>query len=249
MKLNPRFEISLIIYSAVCLSSLLCITSIIYNNTYAFSKLSSVVSSDPFPNAFYYNNKLKGSDFVALGNLNSLLYKDISFNASANNISQSNVCNNNTAIAMNKTGQNLNILPPDISLIHGGKKYYVGNLLDYKYREGMSLSLLKLPLKKINASLPSKRIVVLKGDCLGFSIENDPSALPPASISVDAYPYNAQGKSQVLAITQNAKSIFFKTNLSEGQYVILVVATWLPGNENVSGYEEYNFVINVKDGK
>ena len=246
MKLKTKSEISFVIYTAVCLSSLLCITSIIYNNSFAFNKLTSMILSNPFSNVYIYNDKLKeNNNFVKLEDLNNL-YKSISFNTLTNNKSQSTICNNNTVVAMNKIGQSLNILPPNISLIHDGKKYYIGNLLNYKYREGLSLSQLKLPLKKINSSLPSKSIVVVKGDCLGFSIENDPSALPPASISVDSY--DAQGKSQVLATTQNSKSVFFKTNLSEGPYVILVVATWLPGNEDVSGYEEYNFLINVKDG-
>ncbi len=246
MQIKTRIGILLITYTAICLSSLLCITQIIHNEAFSYNKLSSAILSDPFSHIYNHNGKLKDSTFVTFGDLDNIPYKDISFNTSTSNRSQTNVCNNNTAIATNKTGQNLNILPPNISMIHNGKKYYTGNLLNYKYREGVSLSQLKLPMKKINSSLPRNSIVVLKGDCLGFVIENDPSALPPDSLSVDAY--KVQGKSQVLAIAQNAKSVFFKTNLSEGQYVILVVVTWLPGNEDVSGYEEYNFLINVKDG-
>ena len=244
---KQEWELYLITYTAICLSSLLCITQIIHNEAFSYNKLSSVTVSDPFSNIYNQNSKVKDSIFVTFGNLNNIPYKDISFNTSTSNKSQTNVCYNNTTNTPNKTGQNLNILPPNISMIHNGKKYYTGNLLNYKYREGVSLSQLKLPMKKINSSLPRNSIVVLKGDCLGFAIENDPSSLPPDSLSVDAY--KVHGNSQVLAIAQNTKSIFFKTNLSEGQYVILVVVTWLPGNEDVSGYEEYNFLIKLKDGK
>lgn len=180
---------------------------------------------------------------------NNYVSRMISFNAVDNGGNYTNNCNKGNIDANSKTKPiTPHVLPPKIVMMYNGKEYDVGNLINSKYREGITLSQLQIPPEKINTLLPNVSTTIVKGSCLGFVIKNDPLALPPSSISANAY--NIQGKAvNVLSTIEHSKSTFFNINLNQGKYILLVVATWLPGSEKVTGYEEYIYLINIVDGK
>ena len=39
----------------------------------------------------------------------------------------------------------------------------------------------------------------------------------------------------------------FRTSLNSGNYIFVAAATWLPGNEYVTGYVVYKFVVSMND--
>jgi hypothetical protein len=163
----------------------------------------------------------------------------------SNNVFLSTKCSNNSSNAFNNTNNIIsNVLPPKILMAYNGKEYDTGNLFGSKYREGISFSQLQIPQEKITSHLPNNTLTITNGSCLGFVVQNDPLHTP-SSISVDAY--NEQGHAlKVLSLIENSKRIFFNIDLNEGKYIILVVATWLPASQKVTGYVEYVFVVDVK---
>lgn len=178
------------------------------------------------------------------GNRKVLSLTDSNTNKSNNTILLTK-CNNNRSNTFNNTNNIIsNVLPPKIIMEYNGKGYDIGNLFSSKYREGASFSQLQIPQEKITSNLPNYTMTIINGSCLGFLVKNDP--LPaPSSLSVNVY--NEQGHAlKVLSLIENSKRIFFNVGLNEGKYILLVVATWLPTIEKVTGYEEYIFVVDVK---
>lgn len=153
-----------------------------------------------------------------------------------------------TNINILKNGQRKiinNVLPPLIVMVYNGKEYQIGNLIDAKYRVGIPFTDLSLPSKNITTFLSNAEINIVNGSCLGFVIKNYPLLLPPSSMSITAYDTNGKAE-KVLYANKNNTMAFFNVNLKEGKNIFLVVATWLPRSEKVTGYEEYIFIVNIK---
>ncbi len=72
-------------------------------------------------------------------------------------------------------------------MFYNGKEYNTGNLINAEYREGTSFARLHIPIEKVTTILPNQSINITSGSCLGFIMKNDPSALPPSSMSINAY--------------------------------------------------------------
>ena len=165
-----------------------------------------------------------------------------------NNATPPTKCHNSNFF-LNKTNTILaNVLPPKIVMVYDGKQYDTGYLFSSKYRAGSSFSQLQIPPERIISNVPNKSLIVINGSCLGFVIQNDPLTKTPSSLSVNAY--SAQGHAlKVLSSVEHSKSNFFNVSLDEGKYILLVVATWLPEDQKVTGYVEYNFLIDVRNSK
>ncbi len=192
------------------------------------------------------NNSIKAVS-NNFNNNDNYIDRMISSNAVVNVESNINKCNNsnsNTTLISHITPNPHNVLPPKIVMTYNGKEFDVGVLLNSKYREDTTFTQLQIPQEKINTHISNNSISLVKGSCVGFIIKNDPLALPPSSISVTAY--DIEGKVvKLITTTEHSKRIFFNIDLNKGKYILLVVATWLPGSEKVTGYEEYNYLINV----
>jgi hypothetical protein len=150
---------------------------------------------------------------------------------------------------LNKTNTiTSNVLPPKIFIVYNGKQHDFGDFFSSKFRAGSSFSQLQIPPERIISSIPNNSVTVVNGSCLGFVIQNDSLTNAPSSLSVNAY--NAQGHAlKVLSEVEHSNSNFFNINLNEGKYILLVVATWLPAEQKVTGYVEYNFLIDVRNSK
>ncbi|MGC1929092.1 MAG: hypothetical protein WA667_08965, partial [Candidatus Nitrosopolaris sp.] len=85
---------------------------------------------------------------------------------------------------------------------------------------------------------------VAEGSCVQFAIKGTPRGLPSSSLAVTAYASNNGTAVKVLNAV-NSHSSIFKMNLVRGTYILLAVATWLPGSEHVSGYVIYKFMVTV----
>jgi hypothetical protein len=165
-----------------------------------------------------------------------------------NNSTQPTKCHNSNFF-LNKTNTIIaNVLPPKIFMIYDGKQYDTGYLFSSKYRAGSSFSQLQIPPERIISNIPNNSLTVINGSCLGFVIQNDSLTKTPSSLSVNAY--SAQGYAlKVLSSVEHSKSNFFNVSLDEGKYILLVVATWLPADQKVTGYTDYNFLIDIRNSK
>jgi hypothetical protein len=74
-------------------------------------------------------------------------------------------------------------------------------------------------------------------------VHGEPAILPSNSLSINAY--TSQGKAVGVLNTTKAASSTFSLNLQEGKYILLAVATWLPGSEDVTGYAIFSYMVNV----
>jgi hypothetical protein len=137
----------------------------------------------------------------------------------------------------------VNVLPPKIVMNYGGKVYQ-GELSESKFRGGETISQLHIPPRNVTTNLPSKIVDVKEGSCVQFAIIGTPRLLPPSSLAVTAYASNNGTAVKVLNAV-NSHSSIFRMNLVRGTYILLAVATWLPGSEHVSGYVIYKFMVTV----
>ncbi len=63
----------------------------------------------------------------------------------------------------------VNVLPPKIVMIYGGKVYQ-GELSESKFRGGETISELHIPPRNVTTNLPSKIVHVKEGSCVQFAI-------------------------------------------------------------------------------
>jgi hypothetical protein len=147
----------------------------------------------------------------------------------------------NTSIINTIRIPKVNVLPPKMVMIYGGKVYQ-GKLSESKFRGGETISELHIQPKKVTANLPSKVVHVKEGSCVQFAIIDTPKLLPPSSLAVTAYDRNNGTAVKVLTAV-NSHSSIFRLNLVRGNYILLGVGTWLPRSEHVSGYAIYKFVV------
>ena len=133
-------------------------------------------------------------------------------------------------------------LPPRIVMVYDGIQHR-GVLVSYKYRHGYTFGQLDIPAEKVTALLPSDVVNIKKGSIVRFFAKGDPAILPSNSLSISAY--TNQGKAVGVLNTTKAASSTFSLNLQEGKYILLAVATWLPGSEDVTGYAIFSYMVNV----
>jgi hypothetical protein len=133
-------------------------------------------------------------------------------------------------------------LPPRIVMAYDGIQHR-GVLVSYKYRHGYTFGQLDIPAEKVTALLPSDIVNIKKGSIVRFFAKGEPAILPSNSLSINAY--TSQGKAVGVLNTTKAASSTFSLNLQEGKYILLAVATWLPGSEDVTGYAIFSYMVNV----
>jgi hypothetical protein len=133
-------------------------------------------------------------------------------------------------------------LPPRIVMVYDGIQHR-GVLVSYKYRHGYTFGQLDIPAEKVTALLPSDMVNIKKGSIVRFFAKREPAILPSNSLSINAY--TVQGKAVGVLNTTKAASSTFSLNLQEGKYILLAVATWLPGSEDVTGYAIFSYMVNV----
>jgi hypothetical protein len=133
-------------------------------------------------------------------------------------------------------------LPPRIVMVYNGIQHS-GVLVSYKYRHGYTFGQLDIPAEKVTALLPSDIVNIRKGSLVQFFAKGDPQILPSNSLSIDAY--NSQGKAVGVLNTTKASNSTLALNLNEGKYILLAVATWIPGSEDVTGYAIFSYMVNV----
>jgi hypothetical protein len=133
-------------------------------------------------------------------------------------------------------------LPPRIVMVYNGIQH-PGVLVSYKYRHGYTFGQLDIPAEKVTALLPSDVVNIKKGSIVRFFTKGEPAILPSNSLSINAY--TSQGKAVGVLNTTKAASSTFSLNLQEGKYILLAVATWLPGSEDVTGYAIFSYMVNV----
>ena len=133
-------------------------------------------------------------------------------------------------------------LPPRIVMVYDGIQHR-GVLVSYKYRHGYTFGQLDIPAEKVTALLPSDVVNIKKGSIVRFFAKREPAILPSNSLSINAY--TSQGKAVGVLNTTKAASSTFSLNLQEGKYILLAVATWLPGSEDVTGYAIFSYMVNV----
>lgn len=90
------------------------------------------------------------------------------------------------------------------------------------------------PTEKVTALHPSDVVSIKKGSSVQFFAKGGPQILPPTGLSIDAY--TSQGKPVSVLNTTKAPSSTIGLNIVEGKYILLATATWIPGNEDVTGY-------------
>ena len=133
-------------------------------------------------------------------------------------------------------------LPPRIVMVYDGIQHR-GVLVSYKYRHGYTFGQLDIPAEKVTALLPSDVVNIKKGSIVRFFAKGEPAILPSSSLSINAY--TSQGKAVGVLNTTKAASSTFPLNLQGGKYILLAVATWLPGSEDVTGYAIFSYMVNV----
>jgi hypothetical protein len=185
---------------------------------------------------FYFN----GITESALAQLSTTTTTDKSTPINAN--SNNSKCLNSSIINAIRIPK-VNVLPPKMVMIYGGKVYQ-GKLSESKFRGGETISELHIQPRKVTANLPSKIVDVKEGSCVQFTIIGTPTVLPPSSLAVTAYDRNNGTAVKVLTAV-NSHSSISRMNLVRGNYILLGVGTWLPRSEHVSGYAIYKFVVKV----
>jgi hypothetical protein len=218
-----------------------------FNYSYVSSKYSSnslniawkpVMLTITLMVLLFYFNGITESALAALSATNITTNKFLSTNASSNDSKCST-----TSIINGIRISKVNVLPPKMVMIYGGKVYQ-GKLSESKFRGGETISELHIQPKKVTANLPSNAVHVKEGSCVQFAIIGTPRLLPPSSLAVTAYDHNNGTAVKVLTAV-NSHSSIFRVNLVRGNYILLGVGTWLPRSEHVSGYAIYKFVVKV----
>jgi hypothetical protein len=133
-------------------------------------------------------------------------------------------------------------LPPRIVMTYNGMQH-PDVLVSYKYRHGYTFGQLDIPAKKVTTSLPSDVVNIKKGSSVQFIAKGTPPILSPSSMSIDVY--TSQGEPVNVLNTTKSTSSAVALNLSEGKYILLATATWLPRNEDVTGYAIFSYMINI----
>ena len=134
-------------------------------------------------------------------------------------------------------------LPPKIVMVYNGTQHPGWLLISYKYRHGYTFGQLDIPAKNVTALLPADVVTIKKGSSIQFFAKRNPAILPPSSLSIDAY--TSQGKAVgVLNITKGTSSNV-ALNLTQGKYILLATATWIPRSEDVTGYTIFSYLINI----
>jgi len=64
---------------------------------------------------------------------------------------------------------------------------YLGELSQYKYREGETLSDLGIVPENISSQLPAETVELRNGTCVEFAMRGTPRSLPPDSLDISAY--------------------------------------------------------------
>ncbi|HYY49261.1 MAG TPA: hypothetical protein VE643_00180, partial [Nitrososphaeraceae archaeon] len=67
----------------------------------------------------------------------------------------------------------------------------------------------------------------------------------PSSLAVTAY-YAINGTAAAVLDATDYDNTIFRMNLNSGNYILIAVATWLPGSEGVTGYVIYKFVVSIE---
>jgi hypothetical protein len=135
----------------------------------------------------------------------------------------------------------VNVLPPKIMMNYAGVEYR-GELSEAKYRAGINFPELHIRPQNISSNLPSNIVHVKKDSCIQFLIVGRPKLLPLSSLAVTAYSAINGIAAKVLDATDYDSSVF-RINLNSGNYIL---ATCLPGSEEVTGYVIYKFVVSVE---
>jgi hypothetical protein len=99
--------------------------------------------------------------------------------------------------------------------------------------------------KKLVSSCSSNLVHIKKDSCVQFLITGSPKLLPPSSLAVTAY-YDINGTAAEVLDASDNDNTRFRMNLNSGKYILVARATWLPENEDVTGYVIYKFVVNVE---
>lgn len=106
------------------------------------------------------------------------------------------------------------------------------------------------PGPNLTAVLPEQTVNITKGSSIRFTIEgNTQPEIQPDSLSVTAYDTNGNAI-KLLTLVSDDKSDSFKVDLTNGEYILLATAVWLPGEEVaryliVGGSVVYAYKINV----
>ena len=153
-------------------------------------------------------------------------------------------CTISAPLNANSSGLNVNVLPPKILMNYAGI-VYPGNLSEAKYRAGINFPELHIRPQNISANLPSNIVHIKNGSCIQFVIVGTPKLLPPSSLAVTAY-YAINGTAAAVLDATDYDNTIFRMNLNSGNYILIAVATWLPGSEDVTGYVIYKFVVSVE---
>lgn len=144
----------------------------------------------------------------------------------------------------NRSRLNVNVLPPKILMNYAGI-VYSGDLSEAKYRAGINFPELHIRPQNVSANLPSNIVHIKNDSCIQFVIVGTPKLLPPSSLAVTAY-YAINGTAAAVLDATDYDNTIFRMNLSKGNYILIAVATWLPGSEDVTGYVIYKFVVSIE---
>jgi len=153
-------------------------------------------------------------------------------------------CTISAPLNANSSGLNVNVLPPKILMNYAGI-VYPGNLSEAKYRAGINFPELHIRPQNISANLPSNIVHIKNGSCIQFIIVGTPKLLPPSSLAVTAY-HAINGTAAAVLDATDYDNTIFRMNLNSGNYILIAVATWLPGSEDVTGYVIYKFVVSIE---
>lgn len=169
----------------------------------------------------------------------------ISTNGTGSNTNNGrSTCTISAPLNANGSGLNVNVLPPKILMNYAGI-VYPGNLSEAKYRAGINFPELHIRPQNISANLPSNIVHIKNGSCIQFVIVGTPKLLPPSSLAVTAY-YAINGTAAAVLDATDYDNTIFRMNLNSGNYILIAVATWLPGSEDVTGYVIYKFVVSIE---
>jgi hypothetical protein len=186
--------------------------------------------------------------FYFIGITESALVQ-VSASITTNNAARTNDSSNNNSECFKPSSvvniiriPKVNVLPPKIVMIYGGKVYH-GELSEAKFRGDRTFSQLHIQPRNLTTNLPSKIVKVREGSCVQFAIIGTPRLLPPSSLGVTVYDSNNGTAVKVLNVVGSHSA--FRVNLARGNYTLLAVGTWLPGSEHVSGYTIYKFIVTI----
>jgi hypothetical protein len=113
-----------------------------------------------------------------------------------------------------------------------------------------NIPVIQAPRTNLTESLFSssdRAISISKGSDVAFMVKENPAPeAQPDTISVNAYTLSGQPV-KVLSASENKRDTF-RNDLPSGEYILMAIATWLPGPSrylNVEGYVSYVFKVNV----